>query len=102
RRGPGPPERRSMVATAVPARTAVLTEPAMENRGEEVSMNRFLSGASRAVGANGLGSLWTWLIAGAVTLGIVPAPAQAQDSPGYGQAGPGQAAPTAAATLFGL
>jgi hypothetical protein len=42
-------------------------------------MKRFLTGASRAVGPDGLGSMWKWLIAGALTFGVAPVSAQAQD-----------------------
>ena len=55
-------------------------------------MKRLLTGASRAVGPDGSGSRWTWLIAGAFTFGMAPASVQAQD----------RTAPLAAATLFGL
>ena len=65
-------------------------------------MTRFLTDASRAVGSDGLGGLWKWLIAGAVTFGIAPVSVQAQDSMGDGRSGTGQTAPIAAATLFGL
>jgi hypothetical protein len=70
--------------------------------GEEVSMKRFLTSASQAVGPDGLGSIGKWLIAGALTFGIAPVSVQAQDIMGYGQPGTGQTAPIAAATLFGL
>ena len=71
-------------------------------------MKRFLSGASRAGGPAGLGSMWRWLIVGALTFGIVPVSVQAQT-----QTQPeaqdqtqdqtqGTTAPIAAATLFGL
>ena len=65
-------------------------------------MNRFLTGAGRVFAPDGLGKLWTSLIAGALTIGIAPASVQAQDLMGYGQSGTGQSAPIAAATLFGL
>ena len=65
-------------------------------------MKRFLTDASRVVGPARLGSMWTWLIAGAVTFGIAPVSVQAQDSMGDGRSGTGQTAPIAAATLFGL
>ena len=65
-------------------------------------MKRFLTGASRAVGPKGLGSMWKWLIAGALTIGVAPLSVQAQDQMGYGQSGTDQSVPLAAATLFGL
>jgi hypothetical protein len=65
-------------------------------------MKRFLIGANRAVGPNGLVSMWKGLIAGALTIGIAPLSVQAQDLTGYGQSGTGQSAPIAAAALFGL
>lgn len=65
-------------------------------------MKRFLTGASRAVGADGLGSMWKGLIAGALTFGIAPVAVQAQDTMGSGQPGTGETAPIASATLFGL
>jgi hypothetical protein len=65
-------------------------------------MRRFLTGASRAVGPDGPGGTWQWLIAGALTFGIAPVAVQAQDPTGYGQTGTDQPAPIAAPTLFGL
>jgi hypothetical protein len=65
-------------------------------------MKRFLSGASRALGPDGLGSMWKWLIVGALTFGIAPTSVQAQDRKGNGQPRTDQTAPIAAATLFGL
>jgi hypothetical protein len=81
---------------------AVRIKPAELQRGEEVSMKRFLTTASRAVGPNGFGSVWNWLIASASTFGIAPLSVQAQDLMGYGQSGTGQSPPIAAAALFGL
>jgi hypothetical protein len=65
-------------------------------------MKRFLTGASRAAGPDGLGSVCKCLIAGALTFGVAPVPVQAQGRMGSGQPGTGQTAPLAAATLFGL
>jgi hypothetical protein len=65
-------------------------------------MKRFLTGASQAVGPNGLASMWKWLIASALTIGIAPQTVQAQDLIGNGQSGTGQSTPIAAAALFGL
>jgi hypothetical protein len=45
-------------------------------------MKQFLTSASRAAGPDGLGSVWKWLIAGAVTFGIAPASVQAQNMMG--------------------
>jgi hypothetical protein len=55
-------------------------------------MKWFLTGPSQAVGQAGLGSIWIWLIASALTFGTAPPSVQAQDT----------TAPIAAATLFGL
>jgi hypothetical protein len=71
---------------------SVLTKPATLLFGEKASMNEIMIGASRALEPVGLGSVWKWLIAGAVTVGIAPIAVQAQDS----------TPPIAAATLFGL
>ena len=65
-------------------------------------MKRFLTDVSRAVAPNGLGSMWKWLIAGALTFGIPPLSVHAQAPMEYGQSGTGQTASIAAATLFGL
>jgi hypothetical protein len=73
-------------------------------------MKRLLTGASRAGGPDGLTSMWQWLIAGILTIGMAPISAQAQDlegSKGYGrtgqaQSGTNQTSSIAAATLFGL
>jgi hypothetical protein len=65
-------------------------------------MKRFLTGASRATGLDGLGGMWKWLFAGALTFGMAPGAVQAQDPTGYGQTGTDQPAPIAAPTLFGL
>ena len=65
-------------------------------------MTRFRTSASQAVGPDGLGRLWQWLIAGALTLGMVPGSVQAQDTGGSGQQGAGQSGSIAPATLFGL
>jgi hypothetical protein len=55
-------------------------------------MNWFLTSASRAEGLDGIGSMRKWLIAGALTCGIVPVSVQAQDPMER----------IAPATLFGL
>jgi hypothetical protein len=55
-------------------------------------MNWLLAGASRAAGRGGLGGMWKWLIAGALTFGIAPGSVLAQDT--------GER--LSSATLFGL
>jgi len=55
-------------------------------------MRWLLTDTSRAIGQDGLGSIWAWLIASALTFGMAPASVQAQDT----------SAPIASATLFGL
>lgn len=74
-------------------------------------MKRFLTDVSRAVRPEGLGGMWSWLIAGALTFGVAPGSVQAQDAQyggqgyggsGHGQSGTGQQPSIAAATLFGL
>jgi hypothetical protein len=55
-------------------------------------MKRFLAGTGRALGPDGLGGVWKWLIAGALTFGIAPTAVQAQDTRGR----------FSSATLFGL
>jgi hypothetical protein len=55
-------------------------------------MKRLLTGASQAVGTDGPGGMWKWVIAGALTFGMAPASVQAQDT----------TPPIAGATLFGL
>jgi hypothetical protein len=61
-------------------------------------MKRFLTGASRAAGPDGLGSMGTWLIAGALALGIAPVSVQAQGMVGSMRMGRvGQPRPPAAA-----
>ena len=67
-------------------------------------MTRFLTDASRAVGSDGLGGLWTWLIAGALAFGVAPVSAQTRDRAPRGAAAQAQDSTPrlAAATLFGL
>jgi hypothetical protein len=55
-------------------------------------MKRFPNGASRAAWRDGVGGMWKWLLAGALTFGFAPASLQAQDTEGR----------LSAATLFGL
>src|SRR5262249_48193293 len=64
-----------------------LTRPAKLHCREEASMKRILTGASRAVRPDGLGSPWKWLIAGALAFGIAPVSAQAQGRAGAMRAG---------------
>jgi hypothetical protein len=65
-------------------------------------MTRFLTGASRAVGPDGLGGLWKWLIAGALAFAAAPVSAPAQDRAPRGAPAPDSTPRLAAATLFGL
>ena len=67
-------------------------------------MTRFLTDASRAVGSDGLGGLWKWLIAGALAFGVAPVSAQTRDRAPRGAAAQAQDSTPrlAAATLFGL
>ena len=67
-------------------------------------MTRFLTGASRAVGPDGLGGMWKWLIAGALAFAAAPASAQTQDRAPRGTTAPAKDGTPrlAAATLFGL
>jgi hypothetical protein len=45
-------------------------------------MKRFLTGANRAVGPDGLGGMWKWLIAGVMTFGVAPVSVRGQDMMG--------------------